>query len=352
MLMGILAAAGHPHPFGPTESENHAFLGAQALADPDIAHGIVSELRFRDLSDDDLLVYAILVRDNTEQRDHAGPDWLAGVALDNLGRPAEAEAALRCAASGGHTLALLHVAGFEADRGDALAAWDALRDSGVDLEHEPLALEVGGYAHHRPKAPVGRNDPCPCGSGRKYKTCHSGKETISLLDRGPWLFAKAQRFLHDRDADDLRSGLLSIVADASGRGHAFASEFAQGKMLDDIALCEGDMFKDFLAQRSALLPADEALTAGQWALTDRSVFEVIEARRDEIVLRDIRNGETVTVTNTTPGDKTRPGMYLLGRPLPIDNTWRAYSGFILLPPVMVDYTTKFSMKATPTRSQP
>ena len=23
-----------------------------------------------------------------------------------------------------------------------------------------------------PKAPVGRNDPCPCGSGEKYKRCH------------------------------------------------------------------------------------------------------------------------------------------------------------------------------------
>jgi hypothetical protein len=55
------------------------------------------------------------------------------------------------------------------------------------------------------------------------------------------------------------------------------------------------------------------------------------------VLRDIRTGETITVTNTTPGKETRPGMYLLGRPLPIDNTWRAYTGFILLPPVMLDY---------------
>jgi SEC-C motif len=339
VLAGTLAAAGHPHPFEPTGSETQAILCAQALADPDIAHGIESELRFRDLSDEDLLVYADLVRDNTEQHDHAGPDWLAGVALDSLGRPAEAEAALRRAASGGHTLALLHLAGFEADRGDAVAAWAALQNSGVDLEYEPLALEVGGYAHHRPKAPVGRNDPCPCGSGRKYKTCHSGKETITLVDRGPWLYAKAQRFLHDRD-DYLTSGLVNIVADASSRGHAFASEFAQGKMLDDIALCEGDMFEDFLAQRSEVLPADEALTAAQWALTDRSVFEVIEARRDEIVLRDIRNGETVTVTNTTPGDKTLPGMYLLGRPLPIDNTWRAYSGFVLLPPVVLDYANE------------
>lgn len=33
-------------------------------------------------------------------------------------------------------------------------------------------------------------------------------------------------------------------------------------------------------------------------------------------------------------------MYFLGRPLPIDNTWRAYSGFILLPPVMLDYANE------------
>ncbi|HNM81897.1 MAG TPA: SEC-C metal-binding domain-containing protein [Rhodocyclaceae bacterium] len=25
---------------------------------------------------------------------------------------------------------------------------------------------AGGYTH------VGRNDPCPCGSGKKYKQCH------------------------------------------------------------------------------------------------------------------------------------------------------------------------------------
>ncbi len=24
---------------------------------------------------------------------------------------------------------------------------------------------------------VGRNDPCPCGSGKKYKNCHMGQET-------------------------------------------------------------------------------------------------------------------------------------------------------------------------------
>ena len=51
-----------------------------------------------------------------------------------------------------------------------------------------IALPGGGLIHARGEATlgqtvfvrdgvkVGRNDPCPCGSGRKYKNCH-GKLT-------------------------------------------------------------------------------------------------------------------------------------------------------------------------------
>jgi uncharacterized protein len=27
---------------------------------------------------------------------------------------------------------------------------------------------------HRSEPKVGRNDPCPCGSGKKFKKCHGG----------------------------------------------------------------------------------------------------------------------------------------------------------------------------------
>src|SRR5256885_4313332 len=37
-------------------------------------------------------------------------------------------------------------------------------DIGGSVEDEPLELPEG--------ARVGRNDPCPCGSGKKYKQCH------------------------------------------------------------------------------------------------------------------------------------------------------------------------------------
>ena len=35
-----------------------------------------------------------------------------------------------------------------------------------------LARLIGGTAAISPAKPVGRNDPCPCGSGKRYKECH------------------------------------------------------------------------------------------------------------------------------------------------------------------------------------
>ena len=32
-------------------------------------------------------------------------------------------------------------------------------------------VEISGPEQRRPVPRVGRNDPCPCGSGRKYKKC-------------------------------------------------------------------------------------------------------------------------------------------------------------------------------------
>lgn len=36
----------------------------------------------------------------------------------------------------------------------------------LEDEEQPELVPVG------PKSEVGRNDPCPCGSGKKYKKCH------------------------------------------------------------------------------------------------------------------------------------------------------------------------------------
>jgi len=46
-----------------------------------------------------------------------------------------------------------------------------------DLEEEQELLEKTPKVEPiKSKAEPGRNDPCPCGSGKKFKKCHGAKE--------------------------------------------------------------------------------------------------------------------------------------------------------------------------------
>ena len=46
--------------------------------------------------------------------------------------------------------------------------------SGTDPESEAAgqAQEAAARPFVRPERKIGRNEPCPCGSGKKYKHCH------------------------------------------------------------------------------------------------------------------------------------------------------------------------------------
>ena len=55
------------------------------------------------------------------------------------------------------------------------------------LEVDRPRPAVGGWRSGGQKTPkIGRNDPCPCGSGKKYKTCCAGKTARrdTLLSKG------------------------------------------------------------------------------------------------------------------------------------------------------------------------
>ena len=44
---------------------------------------------------------------------------------------------------------------------------------------------VRGFTARRPVPKVGRNDPCPCGSGKKYKKCCAEKDAERAADPSP-----------------------------------------------------------------------------------------------------------------------------------------------------------------------
>jgi uncharacterized protein YecA (UPF0149 family) len=58
----------------------------------------------------------------------------------------------------------------------ARARWhelDAPRDPRTVTEHRALAFPAAPTGQERSAVVnVGRNEPCPCGSGKKYKQCH------------------------------------------------------------------------------------------------------------------------------------------------------------------------------------
>jgi hypothetical protein len=277
----------------------------------------------------------------------AGLAWVRARCLELEGDVSSAVAVLETAVTAecDHVPALIDLAGFAADRGDARFAYRLLQRAGITDraaaepeesaefdepdDAELLLVEVEGFALHRPRPLAKRNDPCPCGSGKKYKACHLGREQFSLDDRAMWLYQKAQRYLRRRDVDVVPE-LAGEMADAAGRA-GFYMQLRDSALVADLALHEDGVFSEFLNARDALLPDDEALLGAQWALADRGVFEIERVDRDRLQLRDIAHGERITVVNVTPSDTTRRGTTLVGRPLPVGETYRAFSGFIPIP---------------------
>lgn len=334
------------------EHADAARLIATLLDNDELAMAFWDECVELELSSVDLGRFALALIVLAPEDMPYGPSWLLARSLDDAGDVVEADALLRTLATGdcGHRPLLLDAASFASDRGDAVTAYRLLRQASVaenpsdadgrlggaaagkdTHEAELLMEEVRGFATHRPKPNTGRNDPCPCGSGRKYKSCHLGNEQHALSDRSIWLYDKARRYMRARDIEEVEALADVMCGDADD---VFA-QVVNLPIMADLALHEGGLFAAFLAARGALLPDDEALLAAQWSLVDRGLFEIRRIEGDRLHLHNVGRGEDIVVVNTHPSAETRIGTLMLGRPLPLGPHHRALSGFMLVRPSMV-----------------
>ena len=203
---------------------------------------------------------------------------------------------------------------YASDRGDAAAAVRWWRLLEAPDRHE-LAT-VARYAQ-RSGPKLGRNDPCWCGSGRKFKSCHQGRsDQPALPDRADWLWAKAAGYLLRRGgevADDLYELTVACALDPDDPDSA--AEAMSDPIVFDTALVEYGWFERFVHDRGALLPDDEALLAASWALVDRTVYEIEDVGSDGLVVRDLRTGDRLTVA--TPGSsRLQAGSLVCARAVP------------------------------------
>lgn len=172
-------------------------------------------------------------------------------------------------------------------RGEAGAALNLLRRiEGPDVEEQEALLSR--YTTPGP-ASAGRNDPCPCGSGRKHKVCCQARNGWPLQERIPWVWQKVFAYFGSASAHELVSPIVQAI-DATGgpegTGHLAAT---------NITLFEGGLLTEFADRRGSLLPADELDLLRSWAEVRAAAYELVDADADDrLTLLDLRTGDRVS----------------------------------------------------------
>lgn len=298
-----------------------------ALADPEIAEVVLAETLGADGDGAAALgLFAESLEPLAPREARPALRWLRGKAHERLGDIAEAEAAYLAAESLDPSWPpnLVDLARYVSDRGDAPRALALLRRANAPADHHLMELLQRFIPASRPG--LGRNEPCWCGSGRKYKKCHLDREQVSLDERVDWLYQKASMVLAE-------APWLDLVSEAAIERARYAETPQQryaavtDPLVSDAVLFEGGAFDEFAATRGALLPDDERLLAEQWLLIDRSVYEVGDIRAGHgFTARDLRTGDTHQVRERSASRQLSDGQLICARIVPAGDTTQIFGG--------------------------
>ena len=302
-------------------------LGAE-LADPLLAELLLAETVGTGRAGAPALgVFAEVLEPKVPRAARVAFRWLRAVALERIGDVDEAERQLLAAESmdPDWPLPLFDLARIASDRGDVERGLALLRRAGAEPDH-PLVELLERY-RAEPRRDLGRNQPCWCGSGRKYKKCHLGREELPLAERAGWLYTKAgQHALLTGWNDVLAEAGYERCRYADDDPDALAAALADPLVLDAV-LFEGGAFAAFLQMRGSLLPDDERLLAQQWLLVDRSVFEVEQVHRGQgVTVRDVRTGDTHEVRERAASRQLKPGQLVCARVVPAGDSMQFFGG--------------------------
>ena len=248
-------------------------------------------------------------------RNRAGARYLMAIHHDARGDAVSAELQLEQAIidDPSYPPALWTLAGYASDRGDLRRAVSLWQRSGEDPDEGPIpfhqSLEVRFDG-------VGRNETCPCGSGRKFKQCHLDNPIVPDSKRVSWMMNKVFRYLNAHHRHD---AVAALVVEALGDEVAedqlqslWADEFVY-----DLSIFEDGILEDFVADRADLLPADELAIYRTWSETPLRCWEVTSTNgTDAVGLRDTATGESVEVIDRTAAASLEAGQQILTRVLP------------------------------------
>jgi hypothetical protein len=309
-------------------------VDARALAE-DLGHGAVAPAFVHSRADLAAAVvgFAEALAEPVTGR-HRGPALaLLGLAQVRAGTPEAALASLEAAvrADEGLAFAAWMLAVLELDRGNLARAHALSVQDGADPDLVRwIEAERSRQAALQPSA--GRNDPCPCGSGRKFKRCCAGGGQLTLAQRVPFVLQRLGRFATGPDGHDTVFGLaLSAACDHDDVVGAIR-RFVEEPFLVDVAIHEGGLGEVYLDQREALLAGDEVALIETMLEAPRRLWEITEVTPGEsLTLRDTGSGEEVTVLERSGSQGREPGELVLARATAVEGEATLVGVPILVP---------------------
>ncbi|HET9254664.1 MAG TPA: SEC-C metal-binding domain-containing protein [Pseudonocardiaceae bacterium] len=209
---------------------------------------------------------------------------------------------------------------YAAARGDYATADRYLRRA-----EQPSPLRPGlteAMAASDPASQVGRNSPCPCGSGRKFKVCCLGESIPALNARAQLVYALLGTYAERAPGLEVIGPLIERAGDA--KRHAM--------FLLDLALFQGGLVERFLAARGEWLRPDERELIEDWRGTPVTLYEALDVQRGHgVTVRTLPDGEPITLVDTLFSRSVRRLELFCGRLLHDGREPRILAGLALVP---------------------
>jgi len=197
---------------------------------------------------------------------------------------------------------------------------------------------------------VGRNEPCPCGSGKKYKKCCLEKDTAVDLET----------FRAERAEENLRNEIMRFAM-----GERFKDEmltafqtYRGGTADASLMLASPDPLENirfidwfvhehkhskenksiidmFDALRSKMLDEDEKKLLAEWRASRLGAFEVESIKNDVLKLNDVFGDESYSIEDAEACEELEPGMVVVAR---VTSSWGV--GKLAGAPIMLSAESK------------
>lgn len=234
----------------------------------------------------------------------------------------------------GHRDAAADLAELRAVAGDAHETQRLLRAAGIP-DADPEMQAVRPFLSV-PEGEVGRNKPCPCGSGKKYKMCHGRTARHPLSSRSSWLWHKVGTFAQ---RGQRREELLEWASLFSGEApdHSRTIGLAMGdSFVQDAAIVDGGLLDEFVDVLGPLLPEDELTLVREWSEAPRRLMEVERVLPMRGVrVRDLLTEEAFEVRDRHSTTQVETKDLLFGRPLDDGSgALRFFSSPVMVPRLM------------------